>query len=189
MDSIMRTNAEDGPSGKATSLLFFVGSVSNLDRACKDAEELFACRRHHPNDSFTNGRVLGAWIDAQAVNDIPQGLTLRLPTNQTILLEIRETFALWGIWAVALIETVCLETRAGMVLSHEMILDALIASQLCDTVEVGRYSPAFVRDMPKLQVDAEIKRLNTHYPCRIADPIYYDSDAGRLILHNEPVSH
>ncbi len=182
MDYSMRTNEEEARDGKATSLLLFVRAADDLARACRDAEELFASRRHHRDGSFTNGRVLGAWIDEHAVTELPQGLTLRLPSNQTILLAVRETSALWGIWTVALIESVCLETRAGMELSHDIVLDALIALEQSDDGRVGRYSPAFVRDTPRKQVGAEIKRLNTHYPFRIAWPIYYDSAGGRLSL-------
>jgi hypothetical protein len=181
----MRTNAEEVRDEKVTSLLLFVRRAGDLARACRDAEELFASRRCHRDASFTNGRVLGAWIDERAVTKLPQGLTLRLP-NRTVLLAVRETFALWGIWTITLIESMCLETKTDMELSHDIVLDALIAFEQSG---VGRYSPAFVRGTPKKQVGAEIKRLNTNYPFRIAWPIYYDSAAGRLILHNERLHH
>ncbi len=182
----MKTNAEEARDGKVTSLLLFVRRAGDLARACRDAEELFASRRCHRDASFTNGRVLGVWIDEHAVTKLPQGLTLRLPSNQTVLLAVRETFALWGIWTIILIEPMCLETKTDIELSHDMVLDALIAFEQSG---MGRYSPAFGHGTPKKQVGDEIKRLNIHYPFRIAWPIYYDSAAGRLILYNERLHH
>jgi len=185
MGHTMRTNTEEARDGHVTSLLLFVRTADDLARACREVGELFASCRCRRSGSFADRRILGAWIDEHAVTELPQGLNLRLPSNQTILLAVRETFALWGIWAVALIESVCLETKAGMELSHDIVLDALIALEQCDTAKVGRYLPAFARDTPKKQVRAEIKRLNIRYPLQIEQPIYYDPVTGKLSLQKE----
>ena len=185
----MRTNANEAQDGQMTNLLIFVRTTNDLVRACPQVEEFLAFCRSRQSGSFANGRLFGAWIDEHTVTKLPQEMELQLPSNQTILLAVRETFALWGIWAVASIEPVCLETKAGMELSHDMVLDALIALARCDTGRAGRYSPVFARDTPKEQVRAEIKRLNIHYPLRIAGPIYYDPVTGGLSLQDERLCH
>ncbi|QFX95152.1 hypothetical protein GCD22_00667 [Acidithiobacillus thiooxidans ATCC 19377] len=76
-----------------------------------------------------------------------------------------------------------------MKLSHDMMLDALIGLARGDSGRAGRYSPVFARDTLKEQVRAEIKRLNIHYPLRIARPIYYDPVTGGLFLQNERLCH
>jgi len=101
------------------------------------------------------------------------------------LFAIRETSALWGIWAVAWIEPVCLETGTAVDLAHDMVLDALLGSARCDIGRTGRYSPAFARDTPVKQVHAQTKRLNVRYPLRIERPIYIDPVTGGLSLENE----
>lgn len=179
----MRTNANEARDGQITNLLIFVRTTDDLVRACRQVEEFLAFCRSRQSDSFANGRLLGAWIEEHTVTKLPQEMELWLPSKQTILLTVRETFALWGSWAVASIEPVCLETKAGVELSHDMVLDALIARG--DTGRIGRYSPVFVRDTPKKQVGAEIRRLNIHYPLRIAGPIYYDPVAGGLSVEEE----
>ncbi|MHB1530832.1 hypothetical protein [Acidithiobacillus sp.] len=181
----MRTNANEAWDGQITNLLIFTRTTDDLVRTCRQVEEFLAFCRSRQSGSFANGRLLGAWIEEHTVNKLPQEMELRLPSNQTILLTVRETFALWGIWAVASIEPVCLETKAGMELSHDMVLDALIALARGDTGRVGCYSPVFTRDLPKKQVHAEIKRLNIHYPLRIAEPIYYDPVTGGLSVDEE----
>lgn len=181
----MRTNANEARDGQVTNLLIFVRRTDDLVRACRQVEEFLAFCRSRQSDSFANGRLLGAWIEEHTVTKLPQEMELRLPSKQTVLLTVRETFALWGTWAVALIEPVCLETKAGMELSHDMVLDALIALARGDSGRVGRYSPVFTRDMPKKQVHAEIKRLNVHYPLRIAGPICYDPVTGGLSVDEE----
>jgi hypothetical protein len=172
-----------------TNLLIFVRTTDDLVRACPQVEEFLAFCRSRQSGSFANGRLLGAWIDEHTVTKLPQEMEPRLPSNQTILLAVRETFALWGIWAVASIAPACLETKAGMELSHDMVLDALIGLARGDSGRAGRYSPVFARDTPKEQVRAEIKRLNIHYPLRIAGPIYYDPVTGGLFLQNERLCH
>ena len=181
----MRTNANEARDGQITNLLIFVRTTDDLVRACRQVEEFLAFCRSRQSDSFANGRLLGAWIEEHTVTKLPQEMELWLPSKQTVLLTVRETFALWGTWAVASIEPVCLETKAGMELSHDMVLDALIALTRGDSGQVGRYSPVFTRDMPKKQVHAEIKRLNVHYPLRIAGPICYDPVTGGLSVDEE----
>ena len=185
----MRMNATEARDGQMTDLLIFVRTTDDLVRACPQVEEFLAFCRSRQGGSFANGRLLGAWIDEHTVTNLPQEMELRLPSNQTILLVVRESFALWGIWAVASIDPACLEPKAGMKLSHDMVLDALIGLARGDSGRAGRYSPVFARDTLKEQVRAEIKRLNIHYPLRIARPIYYDPVTGGLFLQNERLCH
>lgn len=189
LDRTMRTNTNTGRDGQATSLLLFVRTTDDLARACRQVEEFLAFCRSRQSASFANGRLLGAWIDEHTVIKLPQEMELRLPSNQTILLAVRETFALWGIWTVLSIKATHLETRAGMELSHDMVLDAMISLARGAAGAGGRYSPVFAPDTPKEQVRAEIKRLNIHYPLRIAGPIYYDPVTGGLSLENERLCH
>lgn len=182
----MRMNAHEIRIGRVTSLLLlFIRTADDLVHACRQVEKFLAFCRSRQSGSFADGRLLGAWIDEHAVTEPPQELTLRLPTNKVIMLVVRETFSLWGVWTVAWIEPACLETKAGMELSHDLVLDALLALVRGDTGRVGRYSPAFAHDMPKKQVRTEIKRLNNRYPFRIERPIYYDPATGGLSLDEE----
>ena len=186
MDRTMRTTAHETRVGRVTSLLLlFIRATDDLVYAYQQVEEFLAFCRSRQSGSFADGQLLGAWIDEHAVTELPQELTLRLPTNKVIMLAVRETFSLWGVWSVVSIEPPCLETKAGMELSHDLVLDALLALARGDTGRVGRYSPAFARDTPKKQVCTEIKRLNTRYPLRIERPIYYDPVTGGLSLDEE----
>lgn len=186
MDRSMRTSAH----GPVTSLLLlFIRTAGDLGPACQAVEEFLAFCRGRQSGLFADGRLLGAWIDEHAVTELPQEMELRLPTNEVIVLAVRETFSLWGVWAVASIEPVCLETTTGIELSHDRVFDALSALAQGDTGRVGRYSPAFARDTPEKQVRAEIKRLNTRYPLRIEQPIYYDPVTGELSLQKERLRH
>ncbi|TAJ77080.1 MAG: hypothetical protein EPO42_10985 [Gallionellaceae bacterium] len=221
----MRTTAHETRAGRTTSLLLlFIRTADDLVYACRQMEEFLAFCRSRQSGSFADGRLLGAWIDEQAVIELPQELTLRLHTNKVITLAVRETFSLWGVWSVASIEPPCPETNehgkcaapddetchahfplsnfppkgeraneslrefhvnADMGLSHDLVLDALLALARGDTARVGRYSPAFARDTPEKQVCTEIERLNTRYPLRIERPIYYDPVTGGLFLDEE----
>ncbi|MHB1591810.1 MAG: hypothetical protein ACYCTW_09795 [Sulfuricella sp.] len=186
MDRSMRTSAHETRIGRVTSLLLlFIRTAGDLGPACRQVGEFLAFCRSRQSGSFANERLLGAWIDEHAVTELPQEMELRLPTNEVIMLAVRETFSLCGVWTVASIEPVCLETKAGMALSHDMVFDALFALARGDTGRVGRCSPAFARDTPKKQVRAEIKRLNTRYPLRIEQSIYYDPVTGGLSLDEE----
>ena len=185
-DRTMRTNAHETRIGRVPSpLLLFIRTADDLVKVCRQVEEFFAFCRGRQSGSFADGRLLGAWIDEHAVIELPPELVLRLPANKTIMLALRETFSLWGVWAVASIELPRLETMAGTALSHDLVLDALLALAGDNPRKVGRYSPAFARDMPKNRVRAEIKQLDTRYPLRIGRPIYYDSVTGGLSLDEE----
>ena len=185
-DRTMRTNAHETRIGRVPSpLLLFIRTADDLVKACRQVDEFFAFCRGRQSGSFADGRLLGAWIDEHTVTELPPELALPLPTNKAITLALRETFSLWGVWTVASIELPRLETMAGAELSHDLVLDALLALARGDPGRAGRYSPAFARDMPKKQVRAEIKRLNTRYPLRIERPIYYDSVTGGLSLDKE----
>ncbi len=186
----MSTSTHEMRVGRVTSLLLlFIRTAGDLGLACQPVEEFFAFCRSRQSGSFAYGLLLGAWIDEHTVTELPQEMKLQLPTNEVIVLAVRETFSLWGVWAVASIEPVCLKTTAGMELSHDMVFDALAALAQGDTGRVGRYSPAFASDTPEKQVRTEIKRLNTRYPLRIEQPIYYDPVTGGLSLQNERLRH
>ena len=186
MKRTMRTTAHETRISRVTSLLLlFIRTADDLVYACRQVEEFLAFCRSRQSGSFADGRLLGAWIDEHAVTELPQELALQLPTNKAIMLAVRETFSLWGVWSVASIEPPRLETKVGMELSHDLVLNALLALARGDTGKVGRYSPAFARDTPKKQVCTEIKRLNTRYPLRIERPIYYDPVTGGLSLDEE----
>ncbi|MHB8390231.1 MAG: hypothetical protein ACYDBH_11710 [Acidobacteriaceae bacterium] len=190
MDRTMRTSTHETRIGRVTSLLLlFIRTASDLGHACRQMEEFLAFCRSRQSGSFADGRLLGAWIDEHTVTDLPQEMELRLPTNEVILLAVRETFSLQGVWAVTSIEPVHLETKPDMELSHDMVFDALFALAQGDTGRIGRYSPAFPRGTPKKQVRAEIRRLNTRYPLRIEQPIYYDPATSGLSLQNERLRH
>jgi len=180
----MRTNADDVQPRAGASLLLFVRAADDLARACREAGELLAFR-HRRSGLPANRRVYGAWIHEHTITDIPQRLDLPRSAGETVMFAIRETSALWGIWAVAWIEPVCLETGTAVDLAHDMVLDALLGSARCDIGRTGRYSPAFARDTPVKQVHAQTKRLNVHYPLRIERPIYIDPVTGGLSLENE----
>lgn len=176
--------------GRVTNLLLlFVHTAGDLGPACQQVGEFLAFCRSRQSGSYADGRFLGAWIDERTVTDLPLEMELRLPTNEVIMLAVREIFSLSGVWAVVSVESVCLETTAGMELSHDMVFDALFAFAQGDTGRVGRYAPAFVCDTSEKQVRAEIKRLNSRYPLRIEKPIYYDPVTGELSLQNEHLRH
>ncbi|MDD5374625.1 hypothetical protein [Acidithiobacillus sp.] len=170
-------------------LFLFVRRTDDLASACQQVDEFLAFCRSRQNDSFTNERFLGAWVDKHTVTNLPQEWVRPLSAAQTLLLTMREIFALWGIWSVASIEAVCRETNEGMAFSHNLLLDALIALTQGDTGTVGAYSPVFARGTPMEQVHAEIKQLSLRYPLRIADPIYCDPDTGALSLQDELSCH
>ncbi|OYV73321.1 MAG: hypothetical protein B7Z70_13460, partial [Acidithiobacillus ferrivorans] len=139
-------------------LFLFVRRTDDLASACQQVDEFLAFCRSRQNDSFTNERFLGAWVDKHTVTNLPQEWVRPLSAAQTLLLTMREIFALWGIWSVASIEAVCRETNEGMAFSHNLLLDALIALTQGDTGTVGAYSPVFARGTPMEQVHAEIKQ-------------------------------
>ncbi|QKE41202.1 MAG: hypothetical protein HO274_07705 [Ferrovum myxofaciens] len=185
----MKINSNEAQIGRVTNLLLFVRTTDDLARSCRQVEEFFAFCRNRQSGSFADGRLLGAWIDEHAVTELPQEMELRLSTNDVVMLAVRETFSLWGVWSVASIEPMCMETKAGVELSHDRVFDALFAFTRGDSESIGRYSPAFAHDTSKKQVRAEIKRLNTRYPLRIEQPIYYDPVTGELSLQNERLHH
>ncbi|MBW9247942.1 MAG: hypothetical protein GJU72_02380 [Acidithiobacillus ferriphilus] len=170
-------------------LFLFVRRTDDLANACQQVEAFLAFCRSRQGDSFANERFLGVWVDEHTVTSLPQEWVWPLSATQTLLLTIRETFALWGIWSIASIEAVCRETNEGMGLSHNLLLDALIALTQENTGTVGAYSPVFARGTPVEQVYAEINQLNLRYPLRIADPIYCDPDTGALSLRDELSCH
>ena len=170
-------------------LFLFVRRRDDLDSACRQVEEFLAFCRSRQSDSFANERFLGAWVDEHTFTSLPQEWVRPLSATQTLLLTMREIFALWSIWSVASIEAVCRETSERMALSHDLLLDALIALTQGDARAVGTYSPVFARGTPMEQVHAEIKQLSLRYPLRIADPIYCDPDTGALSLQGEWLRH
>ena len=172
-----------------TRLFLFVRRTDDLASACQQVEEFLAFCRCRQSDGFANERFLGAWVDEHTITSLPQEWVRPLSATQTLLLTMREIFALWGIWSVASIEAVCLETNERMALSHNLLLDALIALTPGDTGTVGVYSPVFARGTPMEQVHAEIKDLNILYPLRIAAPIFCDPDTGGLSLQGEWLHH
>ncbi|MBN6742159.1 hypothetical protein [Acidithiobacillus ferrivorans] len=185
----MTTITEAVQDVSVARLFLFVRRADDLASACRQVEEFLAYCRSRPSDSFANERFLGAWVDKHTVTNLPQEWGRPLSATQTLLLTIREIFALWGIWSVASIEAVCRETNEGMGFSHNLLLDALIALTQGDTGTVGVYSPVFARGTPMEQVHAEIKQLTLRYPLRIADPIYCDPDTGALSLQDELSCH
>ena len=172
-----------------THLFLFVRRMDDLASACQQVEEFLAFCRSRQSDLFANERFLGVWVGEHTVTSLPQEWVRPLSATQTLLLTMREIFALWGIWSVASIEAVCLETNERMVLTHNLLLDALIALTPGDTRTVGVYSPVFARGTPMEQVHAEIKELNILYPLRIAAPIFCDPDTGALSLQDELSCH
>ncbi|MBN6740697.1 hypothetical protein JKG47_09170 [Acidithiobacillus sp. MC6.1] len=170
-------------------LFLFVRRMDDLASACRQVEEFLAFCRSRQSDSFANECFLGAWVDEHTVTSLPQDWVRPLSTTQTLLLTMREIFALWGIWSVASIDAVCLETNEGMALSHNLLLDALIALTQGDTGTVGAYSPVFARGTPMEQVHSEINQLSHRYPLRVAGPIFGDPDTGGLSLQGECLRH
>lgn len=169
----------------AISLLLYVRTANDLVCVCRQLEHFLALCRVRHGDSFATGRLWGAWIGAHTVMELPREPTLRLPTNKAIVLPVLKSFSLWGVWSVASIEALCLETNAAIELSHDLLLDALLATTRGDPGRVGRYSPAFGIGTSKKRVRTEIKRLNTRYPLRVGRPIYYDPATGGLSLDEE----
>ncbi|WP_297461709.1 hypothetical protein [Ferrovum sp.] len=178
-------NANEMQNGRITSLLLFVRTTDDLACACQQVGEFLAFCRNRQSGSFADGQFLGAWIDEHAVTELPQEMTLRLPTNEAIVLAVHESFSLWGVWAVASIEHVHPGANTDLGLSHDRVFDALFALTRGEARRVCRYSPAFTHDTPEKQVRAEIERLDTRHPLRITQPIYYDPVTGRLSLQNE----
>ncbi|MHB8226805.1 hypothetical protein [Acidithiobacillus sp.] len=186
---MMTTITEAVRDISVTRLFLFVRRTDDLASACQQVEEFLAFCRSRQSDPFANERFLGAWVDEHTVTSLPQEWVRPLSATQTLLLTMREIFALWGIWSVASIEAVCLETNEGMALSHNLVLDALVALTQGDAGTFGSYSPVFARGTPMEQVHAEIKQLNFLYPLRIAGPIYCDPDTGALSLQDELSCH
>jgi len=169
----------------ARPLLLFIPTMEGMDNACRQAGEFLAfCRSRH-SGSFANGRLLGAWVDERTITEFPQEMAMRLPTDEVITLAVQETFSLSGDWTIASIAPVRQETPVGVELHPDGVIDALFAAVEGDADMVGRYSPAFACDMPKEELRAEVKRLNTRYPLRIERSIYYDPVTGELSLGEE----
>ena len=185
----MTTTTEEVRDVPIARLFLFVRRTDDLASACQQVEAFLAFCRSRQSDSFANERFLGAWVDKHTVTSLPQEWVRPLSATQTLLLTMREIFALWGIWSVASIEAVCRETNEGMAFSHNLLLDALFALTQGDTGTVGAYSPVFARGTPMEQVHAEIKQLNHLYPLRIAGPIFCDPDTGSLSLQGEWLRH
>ncbi|MDA8152459.1 MAG: hypothetical protein M0003_07050 [Acidithiobacillus sp.] len=185
----MTTITETVRDAPVTRLFLFVRRTDDLAHACQQVGEFLAFRRCHKSASLANECFLGAWVDEHTVTSFPQEWARPLSATQTLLLTMREIFALWGIWSVASIEAVCLETNEGMALSHNLLLDALIALTQGNTGTIGAYSPVFARGTPMEQVHAEIKQLNHLYPLRIGGPIYCDPGTGNLSLRDKLLCH
>ncbi|MHB8254702.1 MAG: hypothetical protein ACYDEV_13620 [Acidiferrobacter sp.] len=182
----MRTKAQEAQIiDTVCPLLLFIPTMEGMDCACRQAGEFLAFCRNRHSGSFANGRLLGAWVDKRAVTEFPQEMTMRLPTDELIVLAVQETFSLWGDWTIASIAPAHQETMAGAKLHPDGVIDALFAAAQGDADLVGRYSPVFACGTPKEAVRAEIERLNIRYPLRIERSIYYDPVTGGLSLGEE----
>ena len=186
---MMTTITETVRDISVTRLFLFVRRTDDLASACQQVEEFLAFCRSRQSDPYANERFLGTWVDGHIITSLPQEWVRPLSATQTLFLTMREIFALSGVWSVASMEAVCLETNEGMALSHNLVLDALIALRQGDAGTVGAYSPVFARGTPTEQLHAEIKQLSLRYPLRIADPIYCDPDTGALSLQDELSCH
>lgn len=186
---MMTTITETVRDISVTRLFLFVRRTDDLASACQQVEEFLAFCRSRQSDPYANERFLGTWVDGHIITSLPQEWVRPLSATQTLFLTMREIFALSGVWSVASMEAVCLETNEGMALSHNLVLDALIALTQGDARTVGSYLPVFARGTPMEQVHAEIEQLNFLYPLRIAGPIYYDPDTGALSLQDELSCH
>ena len=180
----MRMDTHEVWNDRVPSLLLFVRATDDLARTCRQAGEFIGFCRQRQSGSFADGRLLGAWIDEQTVTELPQEMALRLPSREVVTVTLRETFSLYGVWAVASIEFSSLGTRGNVELSHNGVFDALSTVAPGHAESGSRYSPAFACDTPEKQVRAAIRRLDSRYPLRIAQPIYYDPVTGGLSLRN-----
>ncbi|MEY2333853.1 hypothetical protein GL267_008765 [Acidithiobacillus ferrianus] len=185
----MTTITETVRDAPVTRLFLFVRGTDDLANACQQVGEFLAFRRCHKSASLANECFLGAWVDEHTVTSFPQEWARPLSATQTLLLTMREIFALWGIWSVASIEAVCLETNERMALSHNLLLDALTALMQGNTGTIGSYSPVFACGTPMEQVHAQINQLNHLYPLRIGGPLYCDPGTGNLSLQDKLLYH
>lgn len=73
MDRTKNTSAHETRIGRVANLLLvFIRTAGDLDPVCRQVEEFLSFCGGCQNGSFTNGRLLGAWIDEHAVTEPPQ---------------------------------------------------------------------------------------------------------------------
>ncbi|MHB1566727.1 MAG: hypothetical protein ACYCXG_08445 [Acidiferrobacter sp.] len=179
----MRINPHETQASRTAGLLLiFVRSVGDIREACAQIEAFLAFCRHHPKGSWARRPLLGAWIDEHAVTDFPEQWKLRSPTHGVVTVTVQETFSRGDLWTIVSFAHTGLETEGGSELSHDKVIDALLAAAPDAT---GGYSPIFARGTPKSQVRAEVSRLNARYPSLIEPWLYYDPVTGALTLAEE----
>ncbi len=161
------------------ALLLVVSGHADLGEACGQVTAFLGFCRRCLRDPFGGGVLLGAWVDGGTLCRLPERLDVQAADGRIAMLTLREAFSLSDQWSLVVMDV----GQAGSppaVLSHGMVLEALLGSGDGGRTRPARYAPAFTPDIPEAQIDHEIGRLAVRYPWCITQPLHYDPVTGEV---------
>ena len=79
------------------SMFLLVRNSKDLARVRRDLSAFFALRKQQ-NPGWVPEPMLGLWVDASMVRELPSSLTVPQPSLHGEPARVRETFGLAGVW-------------------------------------------------------------------------------------------
>lgn len=158
------------------SLFALVRGVPDLPRAC-DEISAFLSLRYGRRAAPLREALLGIWIDAGWVSDMPCELPWHEPPAVDRTARLRETAGIAGVWMLC-----WLEGPAGVPPpSRAALLESLLSEFARDRNGAPPFFvPVFALDAPADEAQAELRRLAAGYRDLLLAPIYQDPGSGRL---------